>query len=268
MVPHQWIAARELTGRRLLLAWGVCRSFIRNKLLFMSVLKKKKNTNPSRGPFHFRAPSRMVWRTIRSMMQHKSARCQAALERLKVLLLPAPFTSCRACLCLSGVHSRGAPTHLGLPNTGISRMKRRATRGATGRCREMGLVWCSGRGCECAAPTRARREGVRERETQVLSSDTLQCQKRPTAVSKETYCRRKSYRLIPSLPTNFPTPIPLPSLPILSSRAVEQVFEGCPPPFDKKKRMVIPEALRVTRLRPGRRYTNLGRMASEVLTIL
>jgi large subunit ribosomal protein L13Ae len=45
---------------------------------------------------------------------------------------------------------------------------------------------------------------------------------------------------------------------------VEQVFEGCPPPFDKKKRMVIPEALRVTRLRPGRRYTNLGRMASEV----
>jgi hypothetical protein len=113
MVPHQWIAARELTGRRLLLAWGVCRSFIRNKLLFMSVLKKKKNTNPSRGPFHFRAPSRMVWRTIRSMMQHKSARCQAALERLKVLLLPAPFTSCRACLCLSGVDSRGSAHTLG-----------------------------------------------------------------------------------------------------------------------------------------------------------
>jgi len=43
-----------------------------------------------------------------------------------------------------------------------------------------------------------------------------------------------------------------------------QVFDGVPPPFDKKKRMVLPEALRVTRLRPGRRYTNLGRMASEV----
>ena len=59
-------------------------SFIRNKLLFMSVLRKKKNTNPAKGPFHFRAPSRMVWRTIRSMMQHKTARCQAALERLRV----------------------------------------------------------------------------------------------------------------------------------------------------------------------------------------
>ena len=42
------------------------------------------------------------------------------------------------------------------------------------------------------------------------------------------------------------------------------MFDGVPPPFDKKKRMVIPEALRVNRLRPGRRYTNLGRMASEV----
>ena len=43
-----------------------------------------------------------------------------------------------------------------------------------------------------------------------------------------------------------------------------QVFEGIPPPYDKKKRMVVPEALRVTRLRPGRRFTNLGRMCSEV----
>ena len=28
--------------------------------------------------------------------------------------------------------------------------------------------------------------------------------------------------------------------------------------------MIVPEALRVTRLAPGRRYTNLGRLASEV----
>ncbi len=59
-------------------------SFIRNKLLFMSYLRKKMNTNPSKGPYHFRSPARMVWRTIRAMMQHKIARCQASLERLKV----------------------------------------------------------------------------------------------------------------------------------------------------------------------------------------
>eukprot|EP00960_Hanusia_phi_P011237 328709-Hanusia_phi.AAC.1 len=43
-----------------------------------------------------------------------------------------------------------------------------------------------------------------------------------------------------------------------------KVFDGVPPPYDKMKRMVMPEALRVLRLRPGRKYTNLGRMCSEV----
>ena len=43
-----------------------------------------------------------------------------------------------------------------------------------------------------------------------------------------------------------------------------QVFDGVPPPYDKVKRMVMPDALRVLRLRPGRKYTNLGRMCSEV----
>ena len=33
-----------------------------------------------------------------------------------------------------------------------------------------------------------------------------------------------------------------------------KLFEGVPPPFDKKKRMVVPEALRVLRLKPGRKY--------------
>ncbi len=32
-----------------------------------------------------------------------------------------------------------------------------------------------------------------------------------------------------------------------------KVFEGIPPPYDKQKRMVVPCALRVLRLKPGRR---------------
>jgi hypothetical protein len=32
-----------------------------------------------------------------------------------------------------------------------------------------------------------------------------------------------------------------------------KVFEGVPPPYDKKKRVVVPQALRVLRLRPGRK---------------
>lgn len=42
-----------------------------------------------------------------------------------------------------------------------------------------------------------------------------------------------------------------------------KVFEGVPPPYDKKKRLVVPSALRVLRLSPGRKYTVLKRISSE-----
>lgn len=43
-----------------------------------------------------------------------------------------------------------------------------------------------------------------------------------------------------------------------------KVFEGIPPPYDKRKRFVVPCALRVLRLRPDRRFCTLGHLASSV----
>merc|ERR1719420_727542 len=43
-----------------------------------------------------------------------------------------------------------------------------------------------------------------------------------------------------------------------------KVFEGVPQPYDKMKRVVVPDALRVVRLRPGRKYCSLGRLAHEM----
>ena len=43
-----------------------------------------------------------------------------------------------------------------------------------------------------------------------------------------------------------------------------KVFEGVPPPYDKKKRLVVPQALRVLRLKPGRKYCTVGRLSHEV----
>ena len=43
-----------------------------------------------------------------------------------------------------------------------------------------------------------------------------------------------------------------------------KVFEGVPPPYDNKKRMVVPQALRVLRLKPGRKYCTVGRLSHEV----
>ncbi|KAI9854431.1 MAG: 60S ribosomal protein L16B [Vezdaea acicularis] len=43
-----------------------------------------------------------------------------------------------------------------------------------------------------------------------------------------------------------------------------KVFEGVPPPYDKQKRMVVPQALRILRLKPGRKYCTVGRLSHEV----
>jgi large subunit ribosomal protein L13Ae len=41
-----------------------------------------------------------------------------------------------------------------------------------------------------------------------------------------------------------------------------KVFEGIPFPYDQKKRMVIPDALRTLRLKARRNYCSLGDLAS------
>eukprot|EP00747_Dinoflagellata_sp_TGD_P161551 gnl/TRDRNA2_/TRDRNA2_178116_c1_seq1.p2 gnl/TRDRNA2_/TRDRNA2_178116_c1~~gnl/TRDRNA2_/TRDRNA2_178116_c1_seq1.p2 ORF type:complete len:222 (-),score=57.93 gnl/TRDRNA2_/TRDRNA2_178116_c1_seq1:106-711(-) len=49
------------------------------------------------------------------------------------------------------------------------------------------------------------------------------------------------------------------------SAAMERLksFEGIPHPYDRKKRMVIPAALKVLRLRPHRRFCRLGQLSKE-----
>ncbi|CAH1798696.1 unnamed protein product, partial [Owenia fusiformis] len=67
-------------------------SFYRNKLKYLSFLRKRLNTNPRRGPFHFRAPSKVFWRTVRGMVPHKLTRGKEALDRLKVFDgIPPPY---------------------------------------------------------------------------------------------------------------------------------------------------------------------------------
>jgi len=43
-----------------------------------------------------------------------------------------------------------------------------------------------------------------------------------------------------------------------------KAVEGIPAPYDAMKRMVVPAALRVLKLRPGRRYTNIGEFAKTI----
>ena len=55
------------------------------QLRYHNFLHKRHIVNPKKsGPFHHRAPSKILYRAIRGMVPHKTARGAAALERLKL----------------------------------------------------------------------------------------------------------------------------------------------------------------------------------------
>eukprot|EP00754_Rhynchopus_humris_P034888 Rhum_TRINITY_DN16486_c0_g1::Rhum_TRINITY_DN16486_c0_g1_i1::g.163305::m.163305/K02872/RP-L13Ae, RPL13A; large subunit ribosomal protein L13Ae len=61
-------------------------SFIRNKLKFLNILRKRHMTNPKRGPFHPRSPSAIITRKVRGMItkneRNHAKRGKAAMARL------------------------------------------------------------------------------------------------------------------------------------------------------------------------------------------
>nr|UXY87306.1 60S ribosomal protein L13A [Cryptomonas sp.] len=57
---------------------------IKNKYKYLSLRKKRTNTNPRRGPFHFRSPSQIFWKVVRGMLPHKTKRGTNALMNLRV----------------------------------------------------------------------------------------------------------------------------------------------------------------------------------------
>merc|ERR1712221_48014 len=58
-------------------------NFYRNKLKVLDYLRKRMNTKPSKGPYHFRAPSKCLFKVVRGMIPHKTKRGMEALNRLK-----------------------------------------------------------------------------------------------------------------------------------------------------------------------------------------
>jgi large subunit ribosomal protein L13Ae len=64
----------------------------RNRIKYAQFRAKRMSTNPGRGPFHFKSPAMMVWRTIRGMIHQKTARGQEAIKRLSTFEgIPAPY---------------------------------------------------------------------------------------------------------------------------------------------------------------------------------
>jgi large subunit ribosomal protein L13Ae len=65
---------------------------VRQKMKYERFLNKRMNTQPNHGPHHFRAPSKILWRTVRGMVPHKTKRGAAALERMRTFEgVPPPY---------------------------------------------------------------------------------------------------------------------------------------------------------------------------------
>lgn len=90
------VAKQLLNGKKIVVVRTeqlvISGSLKRNKVKFAQFVKKRMNTNPRKGPFHFRSPARMFWRTLRGMIPHKTKRGQLALGRLASFEgIPAPY---------------------------------------------------------------------------------------------------------------------------------------------------------------------------------
>jgi len=90
------LAKELLNGRKIVCVRtediNISGSLFRNQLKFKLFLQKRMNTNPRRGPYHYRHPSRILWRTVRGMIPHKTHKGALALARLKVFEgVPHPF---------------------------------------------------------------------------------------------------------------------------------------------------------------------------------
>jgi len=90
------IAKEALGGQRIVIVRAeeanISGSLFRNQIKWYWYLKKRMNTNPRKGPYHYRSPARIIWRVIRGMLPHKTECGQAALGRIKVYEgIPHPF---------------------------------------------------------------------------------------------------------------------------------------------------------------------------------
>eukprot|EP00823_Brevimastigomonas_motovehiculus_P006367 TRINITY_DN5270_c0_g1_i1.p1 TRINITY_DN5270_c0_g1~~TRINITY_DN5270_c0_g1_i1.p1 ORF type:complete len:235 (+),score=50.84 TRINITY_DN5270_c0_g1_i1:24-728(+) len=83
-----YVAKELLNGQKIVCVRceeiNVAGSLFRNQLLFKRYLVHRGGTNPGRGPFHYRAPSRMLWKAIRGMLPKEKKRSNLAFARLQV----------------------------------------------------------------------------------------------------------------------------------------------------------------------------------------
>lgn len=90
------VAKELLNGQKVVIVRAeeanISGSLYRNQVIFHRFLQHRTNSQPKAGPFHHRSPAEIIYRTVRGMIPHKTARGAAAMARLKVFEgIPHPY---------------------------------------------------------------------------------------------------------------------------------------------------------------------------------
>nr|4V91_O Chain O, UL13 [Kluyveromyces lactis] len=322
------VAKQLLNGQKIVVVraeeLNISGEFFRNKLKYHDFLRKATAFNKTRGPFHFRAPSRIFYKALRGMVSHKTARGKAALERLKVFEgIPPPYDKKKRVVVPQALRVlRLKPgrkyTTLGKLSTSVGwkyedvvaklEAKRKVSSAeyyAKKRAFTKKVASANATAAESDVAKQLAALGYMSVEpvvvidgkghlvgrlASVVAKQLLNGQKivvvraEELNISGEFFRNKLKYHDFLRKATAFnktrgpfhfraPSRIFYKALRGMVSHktargkaALERlkVFEGIPPPYDKKKRVVVPQALRVLRLKPGRKYTTLGKLSTSV----
>ena len=93
-VASELLTARKAGGQKRVIIVNAERAIVTGAktAVFSKYDHKYKLNHPRKGPFFPRMPDMILKRTVRGMLPHKTAKGQAALERIKVFEgIPAPY---------------------------------------------------------------------------------------------------------------------------------------------------------------------------------
>ncbi|KAI3882111.1 hypothetical protein MKX03_013010 [Papaver bracteatum] len=96
-------ARHHMLGRLSSIIICLSGGLVRQKMKYLHFLRKRMNT-PYHGPIHFKAPAKILWRTIRGMIPHNTKCGAAALTRFKAYEgIPRPYDKIKRMVILDAL---------------------------------------------------------------------------------------------------------------------------------------------------------------------
>jgi ribosomal protein L13 len=234
---------------------NVSGGIVRQKMKYERFLRKGTRTNPKHGQFHFRAPSQILRRTIRG--------CAAAMSQATCVHARARSAACRELCSWSSLCcvSAGARPAMCLQFDSLPLQHADNLADAESWHQARSRSW---RVSMASVPQFWQPHPLEQKAawppSHRLSSDRSLIKVDATQQTASERCSQQ----LPAHTARVCSMVPHKTE--RGEKALERIktYEGVPPPYDKKKRMVIPDCLQPVCLQHGHRYCRLADLSTQV----